>query len=91
MAIFQVLVSRKSAQVFSSKSFISNWLRSPKSASRFLVKVLASKSFYLAKSVFHGLRFVWQNQVSEIGFKVLAKISASLVRAFLPGSFFLAK
>ncbi len=49
VAIFQILVSRKSAYIFGSKSFVSNWLRSPKSASRFLVKVLVSKSFYLAK------------------------------------------
>ena len=29
-----------------------------------------------------------QNQVSKIGFKVLAKVSASLVQAFSPGLFF---
>ena len=27
----------------------------------------------MAKSVFHGLRFVWQSQVSEIGFKIFSK------------------
>jgi len=34
---------------------------------------LASKQFHFAKSVFHGLRFVWQYQVSEIGFKIFSK------------------
>ncbi len=38
-----------------------------------LVKVLASKRFHFAKSVFHGLRFVWQNQVSEIGYNFFNK------------------
>ena len=91
MAILQVFVSRKSAQVFSSKGFVPNLLRSLKSTSRFLVKVLASKQFYLAKSVFCGLRFVWLSQVSKTGFSFLAKVLTSLVQAFLPGSFFLAK
>ena len=57
---------------------------------KILAKILAGKRFHLAKSVFHGLRFVFQNQVSEIGFKVFSKSFASLVRAFLPGSFSLA-
>jgi len=70
---------------------VSNFLRSLKSASKFLVKVLASKWFYFAKSVFYGLRFVWQSQVSKTGFSFLAKVLASLIRAFSPGSFFLAK
>ena len=91
MAIFQVLVSRKSAQVFSSKSFISNWLRSPKSASRFLAKGSAGKRFHFAKSVFSGLRFIRSNQALKIGYIFSAKVLVSLVRAFLPGSFFLAK
>jgi hypothetical protein len=43
---------------------------------------LASKRFHFAKSIFHGLRFVWSSQVSEIGYIFLAKVSASLVRAF---------
>jgi hypothetical protein len=34
---------------------------------------LASKRFHLVKYVFHGLRFVSQNQVSEIGFKIFGK------------------
>jgi len=42
---------------------------------------LASKRFHLAKSVFHGLRFVWQNQVSKIGYIFSGKVLASLVRA----------
>jgi len=40
---------------------------------------------------FCGLRFVWSSQVSKIGFSFSTKVSASLVQAFLPGSFFLAK
>jgi len=91
VAFFQVFVSSKSAYAFGSKSFASNWFRFSKSASRFLGKVLASKRFHFAKSVFSGLRSFWQSQAFKIGFKVLAKVSASLVRAFLPGSFFLAK
>jgi hypothetical protein len=35
--------------------------------------------FLFGKVCFDGLCSVWQNQVSEIGFKVLAKVSASLV------------
>ena len=40
---------------------------------------------------FCGLRFVWSSQVCKIGFSFPAKVLASLVRAFLPGLFFLAK
>jgi len=36
-------------------------------------QVLVSKRFHFAKSVFHGLRFVWSSQVSKIGFKVFSK------------------
>ena len=35
--------------------------------------------FLFGKVCFGGLCSVWQNQVSKIGFKVLAKVSASLV------------
>jgi len=52
---------------------VSNLLRLSKSASSFLGEVLTSKSFQLAKSVFHGLRFVWQSQVTKIGFKIFSK------------------
>ena len=52
---------------------MSNLLRLSKSASRFLGKVSASKRFHLAKFIFSGLRFFWQSQVSEIGFKVFSK------------------
>ncbi|MBE7436750.1 MAG: hypothetical protein HS100_22755 [Anaerolineales bacterium] len=53
-----------------------------------LRQVFASKRFHFANSVFSGLRFVWSSQVSEIGYISLAKVLASLVRAFSPGSFF---
>jgi len=56
-----------------------------------LVKVLESKQFHFAKSIFHGLRFVWQSQVSEIGFKVFSKSFGKFGSGFLPSSFFLAK
>ena len=91
VVIFQVFVSRKSAQVFGSKSFVSNWLRSLKSASRSSSQVLASKRFHFAKSVFSGWRFLWSSQALKIGFKVLAKALASLVQVFQPGLFFMAK
>jgi len=54
-------------------------------------QVLVSKRFHLAKSVFHGLRFVWSSQVSKIGFSFSAKVFVSLVQVLLPGSLFLAK
>ena len=50
--ISKILLASKLAQVFGSKSFVSNFLRFPKSASRFSGKVLVSKRFRLAKSVF---------------------------------------
>ena len=55
---FPSFCSSKTGSVFSFKSFVSNWLRLLKSASRFSGKVLAGKRFDFAKSVFHGLRFV---------------------------------
>ena len=91
MAVSKILLASKSAHVFCSNSFVSNLLRLLKSASRFSGKVLASKQFYLAKSVFLGLRFVWLSQVSKTGFNFLSKVLVSLVWAFSPGSFFLAK
>ncbi len=53
-------------------------------------QILAGKRSHLAKSVFYGLRFVWSNQVSKIGYIFSAKVLVSLVRAFLSCSFFLA-
>jgi len=48
------------------------------------------QKFSFGRVRFSGLRSFWQSQALKIGFKVLAKVLASLVRAFLPGSFFLA-
>jgi hypothetical protein len=73
VAVFQIFVSRKSAHVFSSKSFVSNLLRLLKSASGFSIKVLAGKRFHFAKSIFCGLRFLGQSQASKIGVKVFSK------------------
>jgi len=52
VVISKIVLAIKLAQVFVSKSFASNLLRFPKSASKFSGKVLASKRFHLAKSVF---------------------------------------
>jgi hypothetical protein len=52
VAISQVFRSQKSAFVFFSHSFIFGFVRFLKSASWVLVKVLASKRFHLAKSIF---------------------------------------
>ena len=82
MVIFQIFVSQKLAHGFGSKSFVSNLLRFPKSASRFSGKVLAGKRFHFAKSIFSGLRFSWQSQVSKIGYIFSAKVSVSLVQVF---------
>ena len=49
------------------------------------------QSFSFGRVLFSGLCPFWQSQAFKIGFKVLAKVLVSLVRAFLPGSFFLAK
>ena len=91
MVISKFLFLEKSVQVFISKSFVSNLLRFPKSASRFLAKVLAGKWFYLTKFVFSGLHFVWSSQVSEIGFKIFSKSFGMFGSGFSPGLFFLAK
>jgi hypothetical protein len=82
VVIFQIFVSYKSAQIFGSKSFGSNLLRVSKSASRFLGQVLVSKRFHLAKSIFHGLRFSWQSQVSKIGFKIFSKNFGKFISGF---------
>ena len=58
---------------------------------KILAKILAGKRFHLAKSVFHGLRFVFQNQVSEIGFKVFSKSFGKFGLDFSARFFFLAK
>ena len=79
VAIYQNFVHFKIGSCFWFKSFVSNLLRSPKSASRFLAKVLADKHFHFAKSVFSGERFFWQNQVSKIGSNFSAKVLVSLV------------
>jgi hypothetical protein len=52
VAVSQNFCSQKSAFVFFSHSFIFGFVRSRKSASWVLVKVLASKRFHLAKSIF---------------------------------------
>ena len=88
---FQILSAWKLAHVFGSKSFVSNLLRFLKSVSRFSGKVFASRQFLFSLFSFSGLRFVGSSQVFKIGFNFSAKVSASLVRAFLPGLFFLAK
>ena len=80
---FQNFIGSKSAHVFGSKSFVLNRLRFPKSASRFLAKVLAGKRFHFAKSAFSGLHFFWQNQASKIDYIFSAKVFASLVRALV--------
>ena len=54
---FQNFIGFKSAHVFCSKSFVLSLLRFLKSASRFSVKVLASKRFHFAKSIFFWLAF----------------------------------
>jgi hypothetical protein len=90
VASFQILLVSKLVHGFYSNSFGANLLRSLKSASRFLAKVLASKRFHFAKSVFSGLRSFGQSQVSKIGYTFSAKVLASLSQAFLSGSFFLA-
>jgi hypothetical protein len=82
VAVFQIFISSKSAHAFGSKCFASNRLGFPKLASWFLSKVFAGKRFHLAKSVFSGLHFVWQSQVSKIGYIFSAKVLAGLVRAF---------
>ena len=91
MAVFQIFVSRKLAHGFCPKSFVSNFLRSLKLASWFSGQVVANRRFHLAKLICPGLCFVRSSQVSEIGYIFSAKVSASLVQAFLPSSFFLAK
>jgi len=60
-------------------------------ASSFSSKVLASKGFYRSKFAFVASIHFRQSQVSEIGFSFSAKVSASLVQAFLSGSFFSGK
>jgi hypothetical protein len=79
------------AHVFGSKSFVLNFLRSLKSASRFSVKVFGKQAASFGKVGFCGKSYFLQSQVSKIGFKVLAKVSVSLVRAFKSSLFFLAK
>jgi hypothetical protein len=69
---------------------VSKLLKSPKSASRFLVKVLASKWFYLAMSVFVACASFGKVRFLKLASRFLEKVSASLVRAFSPGLFFLA-
>jgi len=91
VAIFQILLVSKLVRNFYSNSFGSNLLRFSKSVSRFLGKVLASNSFHFAKSAFSGLHSFSQSQVPKIGYVFSAKVSASLVQAFSPGSFSLAK
>ena len=91
MAVFQIFVSQKLAHGFYSKSFVPNLLRFLKLALWFSGQVLANKRFHLAKFIFHGLCFVRSSQVSEIGYIFSAKVSVSLVQAFSPGSFFLAR
>jgi len=58
---------------FCFKKFWVKFAQASKIGFNVLVKVLASKQFHLAKSVFHGLRFVRSSQVSEIGFKIFSK------------------
>ena len=95
MVISKIVLASKLTHVFRSKSFVSNWLRFPKSASRFSVKVLASKRFHLAKSWFCGKGYFLQNQVCKIGFKIFSKSFGkfgsgffSQVRFFWQGHFF---
>jgi len=90
-AVCKVLVSRKSAHVFGSKSFVSNLLKFPKLASWFSGKVLVSKWFHFTKSVFSGLRSFWQNQVSKIGFKVFRKSFGKFGLGFLARLIFSSK
>jgi len=84
-------LASKSAHGFDSKRFVLNWLKSLKLVSWFSVNTLASKRFHLAKSVFHGLRFVWQGQVSEIGFKIFNKSFGKFGFGFFVGFIFSGK
>ena len=90
VAISKILLVSKLAQVFVSKSSASNLLRFPKSASRFSGKVLASRQFRLAKSVFIAKVIFCKIRFLKLASRLLAKVSARLGRAFSPGLFFLA-
>ena len=91
VAFFQIFVSRKLAQVFGSKSFVSNWLRFLKLASWFSVRLWQASSFILQSPFFVACVLFGQVRFLKSASRFLEKVLASLVRAFLPDSFFLAK
>ena len=91
MAVFQIFVPQKSAHGFCSKSFVSNLLRFLKLASKFSVRVLVRKGFIRQSLLFLACALFGQARFSKLASRFLAKVSASLVRAFLLGLFFLAK
>ena len=73
MAISKIFLVSKLAHSYYSKSFMSNFLRFLKSASRFSSKVLANKRFHFAKSCFCSKGNFLQSQVSKIGIEVFHK------------------
>ena len=85
---FQNCVGFKIGSGFVSKSFASNLLRFPKSASRFSVKVLASKRFHLAKSVFVAKVIFCKVRFSNLASRFLAKVSAVWFGLFSQVRFF---
>jgi hypothetical protein len=54
-------------------------------------KSFGKRAVSFGKVIFSGLRFVGSSQALKIGCIFSAKVLASSLRAFLPGSFFLAK
>jgi len=88
---FPNLSFSKIGSSFLFRRFLFKFAQVSKIGFEFLGQVLVSKRFYFAKPVFHGLRFVRSSQAFKIGYIFSAKISASLVRAFSPGLFFLTK
>jgi len=84
VVISKILLASKLAQVSAQPPV-------GKIGSVVFVKVLANKPFRFAKSWFCSKGYFLQSRVSKIGFKALAKVLASLVRAFSPSLFFLAK
>ena len=54
-------------------------------------QVLASKRFHFAKSVFVACVSLGKVRFVKLASRFFVKVWVSLVRAFLPGSFFLAK
>ena len=79
---FQIFVPLKIGSCFWFKKFRIKFAQVSKIGFKVLGKVLAGKRFHFAKSSFSGLHFVWQSQVSKIGFFFLAKVSVSLAQVF---------